>query len=79
MTEMLQWLLALSWIMVINEGLTLTLVLRLLGTHPRCAGCRRSRCGNCGTGLSILAGSWGARKGKEGRGRVARPEARGCW
>lgn len=51
----------------------------LLTTHPRCAGCRRSHCENCGTGLSILAGSWGAQRGTEGRGTAARPGARGCW
>lgn len=47
--------------------------------HPRCAGCPHSHCGNCGKGLSILAGSWGVRREREGRGMAARPRARGCW
>lgn len=47
--------------------------------HPHCAGCLRSHCGNCGTGLSIRAGSWGARRGRGGRGTAVRPGARGCW
>lgn len=51
----------------------------LLIAHPRCAGCLHSHCGNCGTGLSSLAGSWGVRREREDRGMAARPGARGCW
>lgn len=51
----------------------------LLIAHPRCAGCPHSHCGNCGTGLSSLAGSWGVRREREDRGMAARPGARGCW